>query len=224
MKQLTLILGILFFLPFLHAISISPSSITLSLYGGECSSVGLTINNPHETDLATWLYYTTDLTDNTGLTLTATNPFIATKGDTTIPLQICTTPNFEPSSFNLTLYADSNIEQQTVTVYQNTYSCGGGGYTIVYKDKNVYIDKNQVIYIPKEIIKTIYQDKNVYIDKIITQPKHNNVFPVTSLTGLFGLDKDLSNAIVVLVACIITFFLGAGIVYFTLIKKTGGEK
>ena len=214
MKQWIAILGVLFFLPYLLALGISPESVSISSYGGQCDQVPLIINNPHETDLVAYLYYTTDLNDTTGLTLNATNPFIAKKGDTQIPLSICTVSNFAPSTFTLNLYSDANIVQDII--YQTTYvnQSTGGGTVYVYKDKNIIVDRNIVIQVPKEIIKERIVEKRIEVpvEKIVYQDK-NYIKEVPIGTGLAGLKTENELITVILATTLVAGVAGIAIAY-----------
>jgi hypothetical protein len=205
MKQLTILVGLLFFLPCLLSLSISPNSINKEVYGGECNLVGLTITNPYETDLVAYLYYTTDLEDTIGLTIKAENPFIAKKGLTEIPLQICTVPNFAPGRIDLNIYADANIEQKIVIKEHSNR--GGGGMNIIYKDKNIYVPTNTVVEVPKEIIKEVPTEiivtKEVPVEKIITKE-------VLVENGFNG----LSLIIIILCSIVVSLVIGLIIGYF----------
>jgi hypothetical protein len=216
----SLFLATLLFLPLITAISISPETISMNEYAGECKQIPFTINNSHETDLPAYIYYTTNLEDITGLTLKTENPFIAKKGDTQIPIQICTANNFAPSTFTITLYIDANIEHTTQTNTQTIYMEGGTSYAYVYKDKNVYVDKNIIVQVPKEIIKQKIVEKKVEvpIEKIVEKIVQTDTNKENKASGLFGLvELNIMEIIwvlgVLLVICIL------GIVGYVIFNK-----
>lgn len=208
---LTLILGVLFFLPLLSALSISPESISTSMYAGECYNPNIVINNPHETDLVAFLYYTTDLNDTEGLSITGENPFIARKGNTTIPISICTATNFKPETFDINFYSDANIVQDTITQIQIEYR--GGGTNFVYKDRNVFVDRNVIVQVPKEII------KEKVIERIVETPVEVPKIITTEIEKIVIKEEDKTTiALMIIGTAILSIIAGAGLVYLFLIK------
>lgn len=212
MKQLFILITLVLVSLSAFALTISPETISQTQFGGECKQIPLTINNSGETDLVAYLYYSTDLNDTEGLTLKAENPFVAKKGDTQIPLQICTVPEFAPSTFNLTLFANANIEERLVPYA--VYKGGSSGTRVIYQDKNVFVDRNVVIQVPKEIIKEIQVTKEVPVEKIIYIDKDMKL-PETVAGTPDALGWLIIGLILVGIAVIASYLI------FT--KKQGGD-
>ena len=127
------------------AISLSPSTLTISAYPGEVHYRNISIN----TEGNYTVYLTSTSTANISINYSSYSPLIV-EGSKEIAVAFIFPTDIVPGIYDITLTGNTDVYVETpATIHEIEYRSGGGG--LVYRNKTVY--QNVSVRYPADILK-----------------------------------------------------------------------
>jgi hypothetical protein len=202
---LSLFLSVMF-ISCISAISISPSTLSITGYPGESIEKNVTISNTESDYVVSITHSIYGNTSEVGITLNYTTPLIV-NGSKNVTITFILDKDIIPQNFKIDLNAQINKENMTTI---NQIVSGGGGSTGKFRTASISENKTKIVELENKIIQ-LEQDKSdlLNVNGQLSEDIKESYEPTNKLfLILFG----------VIGVGVVAFFLREIVVYFKSLK------